>query len=89
VLAGDPRQLPPTVIDSDAERLGLRTTYFERLARVAGPTAPVRMLVVQPRMHETLMTFPSQSQYDGKLVAAHSVTAHTLPDLGNKLPFFS
>ena len=81
VLAGDPRQLPPTVISRDAERDGLGTTFFERLAD-ARQGAIVRMLTVQHRMHEALMAFPSQSQYQGKLVAAPAVAGHILSDLG-------
>ena len=78
VLAGDPHQLPPTVIDPAAARAGLGTTLFERLAATAG--AP--MLVQQHRMHADIMAFPSASKYDGALVAAPAVAGHTLADLG-------
>ncbi|MEZ4400383.1 MAG: AAA domain-containing protein [Kofleriaceae bacterium] len=78
VLAGDPCQLPPTVIDPEAARAGLATTLFERRAAVAG--AP--MLVQQHRMHADIMAFPSASMYGGALVAAPAVAAHTLADLG-------
>ena len=80
VLAGDPCQLPPTVIDPVVAREGLGTTFFERLAQSA-PDA-VRMLVVQHRMNEALMAFPSASMYRGKLVAAAHVAAQRLEDLG-------
>jgi ATP-dependent RNA/DNA helicase IGHMBP2 len=84
VLAGDPCQLPPTVIDREAERLGLGTTFFERLR--AGPHGPdlLRLLVVQHRMHETIMAFPSEASYEGKLVAHESVARHTLEGLGHR-----
>ena len=78
VLAGDPHQLPPTVVDVDAARAGLATTYFERLARRAG--AP--MLVTQHRMHAHIMRFPSASKYGDALVASPAVAAHALDDLG-------
>ena len=81
VLAGDPKQLPPTVVDLDAAREGLGETVFERLA-AAGKGDPLRMLVVQHRMHEAIMEFPSSSMYDGKLIAAESVARHRLEDLG-------
>src|SRR5690606_22627000 len=55
VLAGDPRQLPPTVIDERAAREGLGTTLFERLGE-RYPRA-LRLLEVQHRMHEDLMAF--------------------------------
>lgn len=80
VLAGDPRQLPPTVIDREAERGGLGVTIFDRLLARAGADA-VRMLTVQHRMHEALMAFPSTMLYDGRLVAAPHVARHRLEDL--------
>jgi predicted DNA helicase len=80
VLAGDPHQLPPTVIDLEAAREGLQTTFFERLAGTGQDL--VRMLVVQHRMNEAIMAFPSASKYEGRLVAAPEVAGHTLADLG-------
>jgi superfamily I DNA and/or RNA helicase len=80
VMAGDPQQLPPTVIDVKAAREGLGTTFFERLAeRTAG--ACVQMLTVQYRMHQSIMAFPSQAMYDNRLEAAPGVAEHTLADL--------
>ncbi|MEL6181090.1 MAG: AAA domain-containing protein, partial [Myxococcota bacterium] len=79
VLAGDPRQLPPTVIDPQVEREGLGVSLFERLAE-QHPTLPA-MLTVQHRMHENLMRYPSESMYDGALTAASHVAQHTLTDL--------
>jgi superfamily I DNA and/or RNA helicase len=76
VLAGDPRQLPPTVIDLQAAREGLGTTFFERLP---GPTC---LLTVQHRMNQELMAFPSAQSYEGKLVAAPQVAHARLADLG-------
>jgi ATP-dependent RNA/DNA helicase IGHMBP2 len=80
VLAGDPQQLPPTVIDLDAAHEGLASTWFERIAR-AEPRV-VAMLAVQHRMNEALMRFPSDSKYGGKLEAAPDVAHHTLRELG-------
>jgi ATP-dependent RNA/DNA helicase IGHMBP2 len=80
VLAGDPCQLPPTVIDRDAAREGLASTLFERLAARA-PEA-VRMLEVQHRMHRAIMAFPSERMYSGRLIAAPVVAEHRLEDLG-------
>jgi predicted DNA helicase len=78
VLAGDPCQLPPTVIARDAAPLA--RTIFEDIATRA-PTA-VRMLVRQHRMHESIMAFPSASMYGGQLIAAPAVAGHRLEDLG-------
>jgi superfamily I DNA and/or RNA helicase len=80
VMAGDPCQLPPTVVDREAERDGLGVTIFERLAERWGDRV-VRMLEVQHRMHAALMAFPSRTTYDDRLVAAPSVAGHLLADL--------
>lgn len=80
VLAGDPEQLPPTVLDRQAEREGLGSTFFERVAQ-RHPEA-CRMLTVQYRMHASLMQFPSKTRYHGRLTADPSVATHTLEDLG-------
>jgi predicted DNA helicase len=76
VLAGDPHQLPPTVIDVEAARRGLGVTMFERIATGAA------LLVTQHRMHRDIMAFPSDSKYGGLLRAAAEVAEHTLEDLG-------
>jgi hypothetical protein len=80
-LAGDPHQLPPTVIDLEAERAGLGRTFFERLCDDPRPEGLVTLLEVQHRMHETLMRFPSEQLYVGKLVAHEAVRTHRLEDL--------
>ena len=79
-LAGDDKQLPPTVIDPQAEREGLGATFFERIVQRAPELA--RELVVQHRMHAAIMAFPSERMYGGRLVAAEGVAAHRLEDLG-------
>ncbi len=81
VLAGDPHQLPPTVIGEEAERLGLSETFFERLA--AGPHAAelVTLLRVQHRMHEALMAYPNAATYGGALRAAPDVAAAVLMEV--------
>jgi ATP-dependent RNA/DNA helicase IGHMBP2 len=76
VLAGDPHQLPPTVLDVEAARRGLGVTAFERIATGAS------LLVTQHRMHADIMAFPSRSKYGGLLRAAPEVAAHRLEDLG-------
>ncbi|MGD8859529.1 MAG: AAA domain-containing protein [Myxococcales bacterium] len=80
VLAGDPQQLPPTVVSQEAARAGLSRTLFERLAEREGERV-VRMLKVQYRMHAALMRFPSESMYDGALTAADAVAEWRLADL--------
>ena len=76
VLAGDPHQLGPVITGPSAEAT-LGSTVFERLCGDASV-----MLEQQHRMHVEIMTFPSRSMYDGRLVASPAVASHRLDDLG-------
>ncbi|MEO8706509.1 MAG: AAA domain-containing protein [Kofleriaceae bacterium] len=80
VLAGDQCQLGPVITGGPAVEATLASTIFERLANSNADSFV--MLVQQHRMHVDIMTFPSQSMYDGKLVAAPDVAHHRLEDLG-------
>lgn len=80
ILAGDHCQLPPTVVSTEAAREGFSRSLMERLIEQFGQQVYQR-LVVQYRMHETIMSFSSEQFYDGELVADASVKAHTLADL--------
>jgi superfamily I DNA and/or RNA helicase len=80
VLAGDPRQLPPTVLSLEAQQQGLGTSLFERLLADYGDDVK-RMLKVQYRMHEGIMAFPSARMYEGQLRAHSSAAARTLRDV--------
>jgi len=79
VLAGDPHQLGPVVVGGPQAEAVLGTTIFERLV---GAQGDVVMLEQQHRMNVEIMTFPSRSMYDGKLIAAPAVAHHVLADLG-------
>ncbi len=81
ILAGDHRQLPPTICSAHAEREGLGVTLFERLVHSASGEAITRMLAVQYRMHERIMAWSSGELYDGRLEAHKSVRHHLLSDL--------
>ena len=80
VMAGDHRQLPPTVINEDAARRGLRESLFERVADTHGDTV-LDLLDTQYRMHEDIMAFSAERFYDDRLAADPSVREHTLADL--------
>ncbi|NJE42884.1 IGHMBP2 family helicase [Thermococcus sp. GR6] len=80
VLAGDHRQLPPTILSEKARELS-RTLFEGLIERYPENSA---MLTVQYRMNERLMAFPSQEFYDGKIKAAPGVKCITLTDLGIK-----
>ncbi len=62
IMAGDPKQLPPTVISQSAD--DLKFTLFERLISLHG-NGIVDLLNIQYRMNEKLMEFPSRYFYNG------------------------
>jgi len=76
VLAGDHRQLPPTVLAPDAQELSV--SLFERLAE-ASPQATVTLLQ-QHRMNERIMRYPSDALYGGKLRAHPAVASHSIDE---------
>ncbi len=80
VLAGDHCQLPPTVVSTEAAREGFSISLMERLINHFGDDI-YRRLIVQYRMHETIMRFSSRQFYDDELVADVSVRGHTLADV--------
>jgi superfamily I DNA and/or RNA helicase len=80
VLAGDHRQLPPTILSREAAAAGYGVSLLERLVNLLGPDV-TRRLQVQYRMHAAIMAFSSAEFYDGALEAAPSVQAHRLCDL--------
>ncbi|OHE98895.1 hypothetical protein CORC01_05791 [Colletotrichum orchidophilum] len=68
----------------DAEKhikgMTLETTLFDRLLALHGSSIK-RMLTTQYRMHESIMRFPSDELYEGKLIAAEAVKERLLKDL--------
>lgn len=81
ILAGDHRQLPPTVLSREAEEGGLGISLFERLLS-DHEGAPIRVILrEQYRMHARIMAFPSEEMYDGLLRAHPSVAGRTLQEL--------
>ena len=82
VLAGDHKQLPPTILSEKARELS-KTLFEGLIERYPNKSA---MLTVQYRMNERLMEFPSREFYGGRVVADESVRCITLADLGVKSP---
>lgn len=78
VMAGDHRQLPPTVKNRKAADQGLEDTLFERLAEKHSGIK--NMLEIQYRMNEKIMAFSNEQFYDGILSSDESVREHTLKD---------
>ena len=77
LLAGDPMQLPPTVLSPVAQAGGLSVSLFERLAMGAASAAQVT-LAEQHRMNARIMAFPSEALYGGRLRASPAVADRAL-----------
>ncbi|XP_068116839.1 DNA-binding protein SMUBP-2 [Hyperolius riggenbachi] len=80
ILAGDHKQLPPTIISHKAAAKGLSLSLMERVIKTYGESM-VKMLTVQYRMHDSIMLWSSQAFYGGRLTAHPSVAHHLLKDL--------
>ncbi len=80
ILAGDPFQLPPTILSAEAIAGGLQVSLIEQLMDQIGP-AVSRRLDVQYRMHRHIMGFSSAEFYADSLIAHPSVSDHLLRDL--------
>lgn len=85
VLAGDYKQLPPTIKSNSAASRGLSLSLMERLIQLYGETV-VRMLTIQYRMNSDIMDWASKEMYQGRLTAHSSVEAHLLKDLPGVAP---
>jgi len=81
VMSGDHKQLPPTILNPEAEPI-LSKTLFERL--IESYPSNSRLLRIQYRMNEKIMGFSSKFFYGGKLIADESVKNRTLESLGIK-----
>ncbi len=84
VLAGDHKQLPPTVLSEEAKEL--METLFEKLIEMYPEKS--KMLEIQYRMNEKIMNFPNFEFYGGRLKADESVRRITIKDLGAVRPRF-
>jgi superfamily I DNA and/or RNA helicase len=85
VLAGDPFQLPPTVVSTEALKAGFNVSLLERLMATLGESIS-RRLTIQYRMHEQIGAFSSAEFYEGTLVPDATVAAHLLADLPGVAP---
>jgi predicted DNA helicase len=85
VMAGDHRQLPPTVLSEKAAENGLSTSLFERMVETHGERVS-SSLKIQYRMHRDIMQFPNDEFYDNTMVADSEVAIHTLDDIESFTP---
>ena len=69
ILAGDHKQLPPTVLSESAKEL--EVTMFEKL--IEKYPDKKQLLNVQFRMNKVLMDFPNSEFYDGELICDDDV----------------
>ncbi|MEL7160488.1 MAG: AAA domain-containing protein, partial [Bacteroidota bacterium] len=83
VLAGDPFQLPPTVKNRKAEKLGFNVTLLEKClpSGETGREFNHTLLEVQYRMNRPIMGYSNGYFYDGRLRAADLVAERTLPGI--------
>ena len=73
VLAGDHKQLPPTVISRLAQDLGYGRSLFDRL--LSHPGTVSSLLNVQYRMHPRISYWPNQTFYRGVLLDGANVSS--------------
>lgn len=71
VLAGDPFQLPPTVISEEAKRKGFNVSLLETLVTNQFPT---HLLDIQYRMESVIAEFSNRYFYQGKLKSNRSAS---------------
>lgn len=87
ILAGDHKQLPPTVINYQAQKL--QKTLFESYINKYPQKS--QLLDTQYRMNDVLMQFPNSQFYDSKLKTDKMIENITLNDLiedeGNPISF--
>ncbi len=81
VIAGDHKQLPPTVLNFRAKEL--EVTLFELL--IQKYPFKSEMLTVQYRCNKNIADFPSQTFYNGRIKTHVGVKRITLKDLSPKI----
>ncbi|KNC98786.1 uncharacterized protein SPPG_05763 [Spizellomyces punctatus DAOM BR117] len=82
ILAGDHKQLPPTVKSPKAVKNGLEKTLFDRLLEIHGDSIK-RLLNTQYRMHDSIMQWSSSAMYSNLLQSHPSVRTRVLSDLSH------
>nr|CAH7742468.1 unnamed protein product [Callosobruchus chinensis] len=73
VLAGDPKQLGPSVFSKQAKRYGLELSLLERMMErdlyASGDSNYITMLKKNFRSHETILKLPNELFYENQLIA--------------------
>ena len=81
ILAGDHKQLPPTIKSKEASEKGYSRTLFERLSENPAYKDFSLTLRVQYRMNEKIMNWSSQFVYQGLLEADETAKARSIKEL--------
>lgn len=79
IIAGDRLQLPPFIVNQDAQRLGFAFTLFDRL-RTKLPKNLRQILRIQYRMNEQIMAWSNEQFYRRKLKANDVCAQYTLDE---------
>jgi len=79
ILAGDHKQLPPTVICEKAKSEGYSVSVFERLIGTFGRDIKA-LLEIQYRMNQEIMDFSNKHFYENRLIAHETVKNHSIDD---------
>lgn len=80
IMAGDHKQLPPTILNQKAKEQGLQKTLFERMLEIYDSEIK-KKLNIQYRMNKDIMEFSSQKFYQGDLKAAEQVSNHKIKSI--------
>jgi len=71
IVVGDPKQLPPTVIDKKCSELGYGISWLARTYNQM--PKQVHLLNVQYRMDKSILNFPNKQFYNKQIMSGDSV----------------
>ena len=75
VVVGDPRQLPPTVIDLGCKEAGLGISWMEKVYNLH--SQKVHLLDTQYRMDPLILKFPNQEFYGNRIQSGEIINNRT------------
>ena len=71
VVVGDPKQLPPTIIDMKCKQVGLGKSWMEKVHHLY--PKKVHLLDTQYRMDPLILQFPNQHFYDNRIKSGGNI----------------
>lgn len=84
VVVGDPRQLPPTIIEKGCKQAGLGISWMERVCQIY--PSKVHLLDTQYRMDPTILRFPNQEFYGNRIKSGKNLLSR-LPIVSKAVGF--